>query len=120
MRHFLTDNRPLVHGQTVDDNNGQLRRASLRGKSMGHILWDLMDHDRPRQVREAVQRGVVCDHPRVKALLNQLVCGVEAILVLGRHIPVQGPTQRNNLGPPSRHLNPLVMIAARRWTVGVQ
>ena len=120
MRHFLTDNSPLIHGQAVDHDNGQFLSGSFRGEPVGHVLRNLMKHDRPRQIGKAVQRGVMRDHPLAEALLNLLVCGVEAILILGRHISRQGPTQCDDLGPTSCRLNPLMMIAAHRWAVGVQ
>ena len=59
-------------------------------------------------------------HPFLKVFLYQLVRPIETVFVLTRQVLWQRPTQRHNLRPPRRSLNPRLVIAARRWALGLQ
>ena len=50
------------------------------------------------------------NHPFLKALLDQVVCGLEAGLVLRWQIFWQRPAQRHDLRPSRRGLNPRLVI----------
>ena len=60
------------------------------------------------------------NHPFLKVLLDQLVRPIETVFVLRRQVLWQRPTQRHDLRPSRRSLNPRLVIAARRRALRLQ
>ena len=55
----MADYGPLVHGKAIDDEHRKLRTAPSGLKPVSHVPRYLVNHDRPREKRKAVQRRVM-------------------------------------------------------------